>query len=117
KELPSFIGKRIGTSDGSMPLVSNYAMVEVNEQASMDAFPCGFEGYNVRNTLSSDFPDNTLPPSPIYKQSYNDGIDKVNRTYLGISDKVGIDQNLFNYFGTLDSTVIKTAGFHLDEDA
>src|SRR5690606_12523124 len=49
KELNNYVASRIGTIDGEYSLKSEYIMLEMNEEASEDSFPCGFEGY--------EFPD------------------------------------------------------------
>ena len=45
----SFVGKKIGSSDGEYPLNSKYIMVELSEEYPVDALPCGFEGYIMRD--------------------------------------------------------------------
>ena len=47
----SFIGKKIGTSDGEYNLVSKYIMIEMSEEYQNDALPCGFMGYQHRKYL------------------------------------------------------------------
>jgi hypothetical protein len=127
-ELNNYVGRRIGTVDGSFELRSTYIMLEINENASVDAFPAGFEGYNLRSFSS----DNTgtvsaIEPKLLFKTQYSQ-TDKLRKTYLGISEKafdgdgvVGsrIDQNLFNYFGAVrfQSSLNKTNGFHMDSNA
>ncbi len=107
-QLNSFIGKRIGTTDMEYPLLSKYVMVELAEAAPSDAIVAGFEGYKVKNHTG------TLP-TMLYKTSY--GLtEKVKKAYLGISDIVGIDQDIFNYQGENISTGT-TAGFHMDSGA
>ena len=44
----SFVGVKIGTSDGEYAVRSKYVMLEMNEDAPANALPCGFEGYNFR---------------------------------------------------------------------
>lgn len=123
-ELNNYIGRRIGTKDGSFGLRSSYVMLEINENASVDAFPAGFEGYNLRNYSQTV---GALEPKLLYKKSYAQ-TDKLRKTYLGISEKafdsgsiVGnrIDQNFFNYFGAVrtQESLAKTPGFHMDINA
>ena len=134
----SFVGVKIGTSDGEYQVRSKYIMLEINSEAPIDALPCGFRGYPLR-TYS-----NTTSPFPIYKTKYNNagdptfyppfgtqqvsGGDKVNRTYLGISNTVGIDQEYFDYKGKQNPSNLATAtestpwtflskGYHLDSGA
>lgn len=126
-ELNNYIGKRIGTIDSEFELRSSYVMVEINPNASHDAFPCGFEGYNLRS-FSSDNTGTTdaIEPKLLFKKEYTQ-TDKLRKTYLGISEKafdgdgvVGsrIDQNLFNYFGAVrtEGSLNKTQGFHMDSN-
>jgi hypothetical protein len=111
----SFIGKKIGSLDGEYPLLSSYVMVEMNEDAPIDALPCGFLGYDYREYAG------VRPPFPFIKSKYyypgevvynppfglasgaDDTItsngDNVRRTYLGISDTEGIDVDFFQYKG------------------
>lgn len=121
KELNNYVASRIGTIDGEYSLKSEYIILEMNEEASEDSFPCGFEGYELPD-FNSEFTDTTsgidgVTPALLYKQKYLDD-DNLNRTYLGISEKAygkfsrKLDQNFFNYFGATVKT--KTKGFHLD---
>ena len=127
-QLNNYIGKRIGTVDSGFELRSSYVMLEINENASTDAFPAGFEGYNLRSFSS----DNTgtvgaVSPKLLYKTNYKE-TDKVRKTYLGVSEKAfdttnisssKLDQNFFNYFGAVRTqiTLEKTSGFHMDSNA
>ena len=140
----AFIGKKIGTLDGEFQLNSKYIMIELNEDAPVDALPCGFEGYQFREYGSA------RPPFPIYKTKYDfpgeviynppfglssgadDAIrssgDNVRRTYLGISDTIGFDVDFYSYKGKQlpldvctdvsgDDWYYKTRGFHMDKNA
>ncbi|MFA5528660.1 MAG: hypothetical protein WC996_08625, partial [Peptostreptococcales bacterium] len=121
KELNNYVGSRIGTIDGEYSLKSEYIMLEMNEEASEDSFPCGFEGYDFPDFHSDNTDTNSgidgVTPALLYKQSYLD-TDNLNRTYLGISERAygtssrKLDQNFFNYFGVTVKS--KTKGFHLD---
>ena len=140
----NYIAKKIGTLDGEYQLNSRYIMVEVNEEAPIDALPCGFDGYNTRtyNGARSPFPifktKYDYPGEVIYNPPFglssgaDDTIktagDNVRRTYLGISDTVGYDVDFVNYKGKqlpLDiCTAVsgniwdtKTRGFHMDNRA
>jgi hypothetical protein len=111
----SYVGRKIGTADGEFVLRSRYMMLVVNPDAPIDSFPAGFDGYIVR-----DYTGNA-PYTP-YKQSYDILNDKIRKVYLGISDTVGIDQNMFNWKGyTNDSTpnqwTATTKGYHMDSGA
>ena len=140
----NFIAKKIGTVDGEFQLNSKYIMVEMNEDAPIDALPCGFLGYNTREYAG------VKSPFPIYKTKYDfpgevvfnppfglasgadDALrsagDNVRRTYLGISDTVGYDVDFFSYKGKVLPTNIcdattgndwsyRTKGFHMDINA
>jgi hypothetical protein len=140
----AFIAKKIGTIDGEYALNSKYVMIELNEDAPIDALPCGFLGFNFREYAG------VRPPFPIIKQKYDypgevvynppfglssgaDDItrsngDNVRRTYLGISDTIGIDVDYYSYKGKqlpldicTDSTGedwnFRSRGFHMDKNA
>ena len=140
----SFIAKKIGTMDGEYELNSKYIMLEINEDAPVDALPCGFQGFQFREYAG------VRPPFPIYKTKYDfpgevvynppfglasgadDSIrsngDNVRRTYLGISDTVGFDVDFYTYKGKQlpldvctdvsgDDWFYKTRGYHMDINA
>lgn len=141
--LNSYIGKKIGTSNGEFELKSRYIMVELNEDAPVDALPCGFNGYVTRQYTSYN------SPHLIYKTKYDkpgdvlynppfgtangdniirSGGDKVRKTYLGVSNTVGIDTDFLQYKGkqnpsdlanALESSPwpVLTKGFHMDSGA
>jgi len=129
-EQNSFIGRKIGTIDGEYALVSNYVMVELDDNIPEGAFPAGFEGYLFNDYSSIATGDNTISgiaPKIFYKKSYTDTeINKLNKYYLGISEHGydsnnlvggGINQNFFNYNGDPSVGHIKTKGFHMDSGA
>ena len=139
----NFIGNKIGTLDGEYILNSKYVMVEMSEDAPIDALPCGFNGFNFR------LYDNAQSPFPIIKGKYDypgepiwnppfalssgavgttlSSGDNVRRTYLGISNSTGWDPAYFEYVGkrnpnsTCDIEAIpwnyRSAGFHMDVNA
>jgi hypothetical protein len=140
----NFIGKKIGTVDGLFQLNSKFIMVEINEDAPIEALPCGFLGYTFREYSG------VKPPFPIYKTKYDfpgevvynppfgastglDDVtrsagDNVRRTYLGISDTIGVDIDFYQYKGkqlplnicndvTGDDWAYRTRGFHMDINA
>jgi hypothetical protein len=118
-------------------------MVEINEDAPIDAMPCGFNGFNFRNYAGAN------SAFPIIKAKYdyagevvydppfglssgnNDAIisngDNVRRTYLGISNSYGWDPAYYEYVGKrnpinscdIDSVPFnyRSAGFHMDINA
>jgi len=113
----NYIARRIGTADGENVLRSKYVMAVVNENASIDMFPSGYEGFIVR-----DYPGSIQAPYIDYKTTYNPTNERIKKVYLGISDTTGIDQTLFNWKGyTNDNSPSQwsatTKGFHMDSGA
>tara|TARA_R100000908_G_C3755398_1_gene149851 strand:- start:2218 stop:5700 length:3483 start_codon:yes stop_codon:yes gene_type:complete len=121
----NYIGKKIGTENGEYPVRSRYIMLEIDENAPINALPSGFQGIVVRsysgsthsNEVYQDPPAQTEiandsgwygneSPKPFYNLTYNTTSDDIKKTYLGWSTKKGIDQNYFNYRGleTLTTT-------------
>jgi hypothetical protein len=133
----NFIAKKIGSLDGEYQLNSTYVMVEMNEDAPVDALPCGFEGFNFRTygTATSPFPvyktKYDFPGEIIFNPPFAAPIpspgDNVRRTYLGISNNNSWDGNYFEYIGKQNpiSTCdieggewnYRSKGFHMDKDA
>ena len=123
----NYIGQRIGTYDGEYTLQSNYVMVEIADDLPLDVFPAGFEGYmfnNYSSAVTGDLTTTGIAPEIFYKTSYAD-TDKVNKTYLGVSELAytgdGINQNMFNfdnwYSGQPASGFTISDGFHMDSGA
>jgi len=119
-----FVARRIGTADGEFTLNSRFIMVVMNDNAPTDAFPAGFEGYRVRDykgrTFTSSSQVTYTPPFIDYKTAYDPTNERIRRVYLGISDTVGIDTDMFQWKGlttgdTYWSTTTK--GFHMDSGA
>lgn len=140
----SFVAKKIGTLDGEYELNSKYIMLEINEDAPIDALPCGFLGYNYREYAGArspfpiiknkyDYPGEVVYNPPFGIASGRDNAttsagDNVRRTYLGISDTIGIDADFFGYKGkqlplnvcddtTGEDWAFRTKGFHMDKNA
>ena len=139
----AFVAKKIGTVDGEYELNSKYIMIEINEDAPIDALPCGFLGYNNReySGVKSPFPliksYYNYPGEVIYNQPFgntagtDDSLtsngDNVRRTYLGISDTLGIDFSMYEYkgkqlpLGSCDTSgsdwAYRSRGFHMDKNA
>ena len=133
----NFIAKKVGTLDGEFQLNSTYIMVEMNEDAPVDALPCGFEGFNFRTYGSAtspfpvyktkyDFPGEVIFNPPFAAPIQSPG-DNIRRTYLGISNNNSWDGNYFEYVGKQNpiSTCdleggewnYRSKGFHMDKDA
>jgi hypothetical protein len=142
----SFVGKKIGSFDGEYPLVSTFVMVEMSDEAPIDALPCGFRGLENRvyGSVSNPspfaiikneyyFPGQVIwdPPfgSPYGVNQVTSNGDVVRRTYLGISSQFGVDSDLVQYKGrqnpvtnwnTATTSIpwnYQTQGFHMDSGA
>jgi hypothetical protein len=108
----SFIGRKIGTVDGEFTSNSKYILADVNtEDNTSDSFPAGFMGVPLRNY------GNALAPDIEYKTAYTQFENK-RKSYLGITSKVGIDQDFFDCkrIDDIDFSAT-TSGFHLDINA
>jgi hypothetical protein len=139
---PGYVAKKVGTSNGEYGLNSKYVMVEVNSDADVDTLPCGFEGYLMREYVDPLNSFTTTPPFPVYKTKYDfagevlyvspiagtvrSSGDKVRRTYLGLSDKIGTDEYMWQYKGRKYEGICnetngvwnyQTKGFHMDSGA
>ena len=141
----NYVANKIGTSNGEYQVKSKYVMLEISGEAPIDALPCGFEGYTMRQYSGAN------PPFPIYKTKYiqsgdevednppfgaSSGVDNityakadvVSKTFLGFSDGTGIDYDFFEYKGKQRPASLATSttgsewayitkGFHLDSGA
>jgi hypothetical protein len=143
----SYIGKRIGTSDGEFAINSRYIMVELNPDAPYDSLPCGYNGYIIRNYASNnrpfpifktkyDYPGEVIFNPPFGTNGTDDKVisngDNVRRTYLGFSTSLGSDSDFLQYkgkktpvngfvCGTNEDLFVSwnwlTKGFHMDSGA
>jgi len=139
----NYVANKVGTLDGEYALNSKYIMVEMSEDAPIDALPCGFNGFNFRNYAGAqspfpiikgkyDFPGEVIYNPPFGLSSGNDDAlvssgDNVRRTYLGMSNSYGWDPAFFEYYGKrnpVNSCDIdglpfnyRSAGFHMDVNA
>lgn len=125
-ELPGYVGRKIGTSDGEYELRSKYIMLIMADSHPTDALPAGFKGF-VNN---SSFGTSTLGGSN-YKTKYyeageivgyeSDGTpiltngDKIRKVSLGLSSQVGFDRDLLKFKGL--GAIGSTKGFHLSSNA
>jgi hypothetical protein len=113
----NFIAKKIGSSNGEFALISRYVMIEMADEAPIDALPCGFYGYTQREYADYE----TYPsPYPKFKTKYyfpgevianppfginlggspiESGGDIIRRSYLGVSSEFGIDESFLTYKG------------------
>jgi len=128
-DLPGYVARKVGTSDGEYALNSKYIMLNMADNAPVDAFPAGFKGFT-----SYNFDGLYTGPkfgSVMYKTKYNnagevetytaDGVanieggDKVKKVMLGISSTQGFDKDLLKYKGVAATS--ETFGFHLSVNA
>ncbi len=126
----AFVGKKIGDGGVNYDNNSNYIFLEFDniETLSQDAFPAGFEGYTLRSygtgLVTGGITGQTANLE--YKKSYS-GTDKLNKTYLGISERAydtivakgtGFNPDLFDFYGEYSASgSTKVNGFHLDSGA
>ena len=128
-DVPGYIAKKVGTSDGEYALVSKRIMLTMADGAPVDAIPAGFKGFannrNFGSGTSYTFGD------VIFKTKYNnagdvetydvfgspniEGGDKVRKVTLGLSSTVGFDNDLLKFKGSSGTT--NTYGFHLSVNA
>ena len=124
-DLPGYVARKIGTSDGEYELRSKYIMLNMASDHPMDAFPAGFKGF------TSDLLGTSKIGNALYKTQYytaGDVIgysslgepeltngDKLRKVTLGLSSQVGIDADLFHYKGVNASS--SSHGFHLSSNA
>lgn len=122
----NYIAYRIGSFDESYETRSKFITVEVNEtEQTMVSTPAGFLGYPVRD-YSNGFilSESVKNMSSITLQKpflqYNTNIDediRIKKQYFGMSDLVGIDDDLLKYKGVEaynDLPSGMTPCFHLD---
>lgn len=128
----NYIALKIGSFDDSYVNVSKYITVEVNETDKVAAsIPAGFMGYPVRDyggtTITNEsVTDRTgayvnetidiVKPFLLYNTQVDEDI-RINKQYFGLSDLVGIDEDIFKYKGAEAYNDIPegmTPGFHLD---
>lgn len=124
----SYIGAKIGTVDGTYILQSSYVMVNIADNAPIDAFPAGFEGYIFNNYAISEVTPSNIGVQPkIFYKTYYATNDKPAQYWLGTSNTAyngagvssnGINQNFFNFNGIEDTGIFEfTKGFHMDSGA
>jgi len=125
-DLPGYVARKVGTSDGEYELRSKYIMLNMASNHPVDAFPAGFKGF-VANTSFSG----TTLGSVMFKTQFFDagdvmgyeadgtpilsGGDKIRKITFGLSSQTGFDKDLFKYKGA--GAVGTTKGFHLSTNA
>jgi len=118
----NYVALKIGSFDGTYSAVSKYITVEVNENDNTRmSIPAGFLGYPVRdfkNGIGIGVSEDALGLD-VYMR-FNQDVDediKPNRQYFGVSNRTGIDEDMFRYKGVnayygMPSSL--TPCFHLD---
>ena len=122
----NYIALRIGSFDESYETKSKYVTVEVNEtDKTKVSVPAGFLGYPVRDydgllpaSNASANTDNIKLQKPFLQYNTNvyDEI-RIKKQYFGMSDLVGIDDDLLRYKGVYaydERPNYLTPSFHLD---
>jgi len=99
----NYIGRKIGTLDGTYGSKSSYILVEIDDSSdTSDAFPAGFVGYPIRDYQANS--NSTIAsPTEMYKQTYG-AFENKRKYYLGLSDTTGIDADFFDYKGVPTGT-------------
>lgn len=122
----NYLGLKVGTIDGIYVSQSAYITVEINEDdVTAMSIPCGFLGYPVRNYNGFGIYDMAKGDalSTAIKQPYvkfNTNIDsnlKLRKQYFGMSDIIGIDEDILSYKGVeayYEYPEYLTPCFHLD---
>ena len=127
-DLPGYVARKVGTSDGEYELRSKFIMLNMASDAPTDAFPAGFKGFT-----SAQLSGSTKLGSVLFKTTFLDAGDtayysadgtanlsngdKVKKVSLGLSSQTGtkFDADLFKYKG--DGGSLSTFGFHLSTNA
>ena len=126
-DLPGYVARKIGTSDGEYELRSKYIMLSMANSHPTDAFPSGFKGFKTNTSFGSG----SQLGDVLYKTDYYDagdvvtydangsenieGGDKIRKVSLGLSSKIGFDRDLLKFKGLGANGV--THGFHLSTNA
>ncbi len=125
--LPGYVARKVGTSDGNYELKSKYIMLTMVENHPTDAFPAGFKGFPSYNNGSSVLGANLykkeyfIAGETMYTDINGDPVisngDKVKKVSLGLSTQDGFqhDRDLFKYKGK--AATGHTEGFHLSVNA
>ena len=99
---PNYIALKIGSTDGMYNSKSRYVTVEVIENdVTKSSIPAGFLGYPVRDYSGLAVGNvSGTAKAPYFR--FNTNIDddiKPKKQYFGVSDLVGIDDDIFKYKG------------------
>ena len=122
-DLPGFIGRKIGTSDGEYELRSKYIMLVLADEYPTDAIPAGFKGLTTRSEIGEVlFKTKYYDSGEVlyYDASGNPNTtngDKVKKVTLGFStsDNFEYDRDMLKFKG--GNAAGATFGFHLSKNA
>lgn len=100
----NYIALKIGSLDGVYSSKSDYITVEMNEESDKvaNSIPCGFMGYPTRDFNGSGVYRETKSMFNPYL-AYNTTVDDtlhVRKQYFGMSDLMGIDEDILKYKGS-----------------
>ena len=117
----NYIAYKIGSYDGMYENKSKYVTVECKEGDVVEsAVPSGFLGYPSTQygglPVVDEVQKEITSPWIRYNRSYDNDV-KNRKQYFGLSTRVGVDLDLFEFKGNaayIDSTETLTHGFHLD---
>ena len=122
-DLPGYVGRKVGTSDGEYELRSKYIMLVLAEEHPTDAFPAGFKGLTTRSEIGE----------VLYKTKYYDAGDvlyydasgnpnttngdKIKKVTLGFStdNHFEYDRDMLKFKSS--NAAGATFGFHLSVNA
>jgi len=124
-DLPGYVAKKVGTVDDEYQLRSKYIMLNMYDNAPVDAFPAGFKGFT-SSLLSTSKIGEVMYKTSYYEsgdvirytingQPITTNGDKVRKVSLGLSSQIGFDSDLFHYKGVAANST--TLGFHLSSNA
>ena len=122
-DLPGFIGRKIGTSDGEYELRSKYIMLVLASEYPTDAIPAGFKGLTTRSEIGEVlFKTKYYDAGDVlyYDASGNANTtngDKVKKVTLGFStdNHFEYDRDMLKFKGSVAAGA--TFGFHLSTNA
>ena len=122
-DVPGFVAKKIGTSDGEYEIRSKHVMLVLADNAPTDAIPAGFKGCTTKDSiggLTFKTKYNTAGETIYYNSDGSAEItngDKVKKVTLGLSTQshIGYDKDMFKFKGIGANET--TYGFHLSTNA
>ena len=122
-DMPGYIGRKVGTSDGEYELRSKHIMLVLSEDHPTDAVPAGFKGLTTKSNIGgvrfkTEYYDagDTLYYTANGSAVTTNG-DKVRKTTLGFStdSHFTYDRDMLKFKGASASQA--TFGFHLSSNA